>query len=475
VKRVTFGFATLLAVSILHADDWPMFGGRPDRNMVSPEKGLPTKWAKDGKSGVLWSAALGPITYGNPAVAGGRVFVGTNNEKPRDPTVKDDKGVLMCFSEKDGSFLWQALHDKLPKVEFDEDTPKIGVCSIPCVAGERVYYVSNRAELVCADVAGFADGENDGPYVAETRKGAQDADFVWILDMKKEFGLTLNQASASSPVVVDGRVFVITGQARGVGAEKIANPGAASFIAVDAATRQVLWKDASPGSHILEAQWASPGFGTVDGVAQVCFPGGDGWVYAFEPASGKLLWKFDGKRREERKPEGKHDNHNNYVSTPVYAGHRVIIGMGIDTDTTGAPGALYVLDARKRGDITEGGVLWSVVGKDYGKTISTAAVKDGLLYAAELAGYLHCFELETGKPVWKHDFLSTVWGSPMVADGKIYVQTGDGEVVVLQEGRVLKVVATNSLPKLGHGTVVPANGVLFVTGESTLYALKAAP
>lgn len=467
--------AILLAASLpVSADDWPMFGGRPDRNMVSGEKGLPSAWAKTGKEGVLWTAVLGTNTYGAPAVAGGRVFVGVNNDKPRDAAAKGDKGALYCFSEKDGAFLWQMLHEKLPGGVV-EDTPKIGVCSTPAVAGERVYYVSNRAELVCLDVAGFGDNENDGPFTGETRKGAQDADVVWILDMKKDLGVGVNQASGSSPLVADGRVFVHTGQAKHLETHKVLKPDAPSFIAVDAATGKLLWQDASPGAHIIEAQWASPAYGTVDGAAQVCFPGGDGWLYAFEPATGKLAWKFNGKANDKKKADGEWDNANNYVSTPVYAGHRVIVGMGVDTETPGKPGALLCIDARKKGDVTKDGALWTLAGDAFGRTISTVAVLDGLVYAVELTGLLNCVELETGKPVWQHDLLATTWGSPMVADGKIYVQTGDGEIVVLQAGREKKVLATNSLPGLGHGTPTPANGVLYVTGDSKLYAVKKAP
>ena len=471
MSKLTTASILLLACASLSADDWPMFGGRPDRNMVSGEKGLPEKWDKSGKKDVLWSAALGTQTYGGVAVAGGRVYIGTNNDKPRDAEAKGDKGVLMCFSEKDGSLLWQMLHEKLPG-GMVEDTPKIGVCSTPAVVGDRVYYVSNRGELVCLDAAGFGDNENDGPFAGETKKGATDADVVWILDFKKEHGVGLNQASGSSPLVADGKVFVMTGQSKHIETHKVLKPEAASFVAVDAATGKLLWQDASPGAHVIEAQWASPAYGTVDGAAQVCFPGGDGWLYAFEPATGKLIWKFNGKAGDKKKPDGEWESLNNYVSTPVYVGHRVIIGMGSDTESPGKPGALWCLDARKKGDVTKDAVLWSLTGDAFGRTISTVAAADGLVYAVELTGVLHALELETGKPVWNHDMLATTWGSPMLADGKIYVQTGDGEVLVLAAGREKKLLATNTLKGLAHGTPTAANGVLYVSGDNVLYALK---
>src|SRR4051794_24852946 len=77
-------------------DDWPMLGGRADRNMASVEKGLPVDWDEDGKVGgknIKWVADLGQVTYGSPVVSGGRVFIGTNND---DPAFKGKRGILKC-------------------------------------------------------------------------------------------------------------------------------------------------------------------------------------------------------------------------------------------------------------------------------------------------------------------------------------------------------------------------------------------
>jgi hypothetical protein len=82
--------------------EWPMWGGTPDRNMVSNMKGVPTTWDPAAKKNVKWIAELGSQTYGNPVVAGGVVYVGTNNEAMKDPNVKGDKGVLMAFKEDTG-------------------------------------------------------------------------------------------------------------------------------------------------------------------------------------------------------------------------------------------------------------------------------------------------------------------------------------------------------------------------------------
>ena len=88
-----------------------MWGGTPSRNMVSSENGLPDS-SDPGKTkpgseeidmattkNVKWVAKLGSQAYGNPTIAGGKVFVGTNNESPRDPKSRATTAMLMAFDE----------------------------------------------------------------------------------------------------------------------------------------------------------------------------------------------------------------------------------------------------------------------------------------------------------------------------------------------------------------------------------------
>ena len=94
--------AALASQVVTEGGDWPMWGGTPSRNMVSGEKGLPHEWNVETKKNVKWSAELGSESYGNPVVSNGMVFVGTNNENPRDPKQAGDRGVLMAFREATG-------------------------------------------------------------------------------------------------------------------------------------------------------------------------------------------------------------------------------------------------------------------------------------------------------------------------------------------------------------------------------------
>jgi PQQ-like domain len=165
----------------MHA--WPMFGGTPARNMVNEiDKDIPITWsgAAGKEKNIKWSADLGSKAYGGPTISGGHIYVGTNNEHPRNPGIKGDKGVLMCFNEADGQFLWQSVHDMLTGGRVN-DWEYEGIASSPAVEGDRLWYVSNRCELICASTAGLAAGNKgvtDEKYNSKT-----DADIIWRLDM----------------------------------------------------------------------------------------------------------------------------------------------------------------------------------------------------------------------------------------------------------------------------------------------------
>jgi outer membrane protein assembly factor BamB len=466
VLPVLVVFAVVLAVAPLSSQDWPMWGGTPQRNMAAPAGPLPASWDVSAKTNIKWKAEAGSTSYGNPVVADGKVFLGTNNDRPRNPAVTGDKGVLMCFRESDGGFLWQAVSEKL-ETGMENDWPEQGVCSSPAVEGKRLYYVTNRAELVCLDTEGFVDGENDGPYQDEKLKGPTDADIVWKLDMIKELGVFPHNMANSSPTVWEDLVFVGTSNGRTENHEKIPAPKAPSFLVVNKTTGKVAWQDASPGENILHGQWSSPGLGLVDGTMQAFFPGGDGWLYGFNARTGEKLWWFDLNPKGSVWPKTKNDG----ISTPVFHDGRVYMSVGQDPESGEGVGHTYAIDPRKRGDITETGRIWQY--DKVRRSISTVAIADGLLYISDFSGFLHCVDAATGAPYWTFDVLAAVWGSPLVGDGKVYLGDEDGDVIVLQAGKTMKKLAEINMGNAVYGTPVPANGVLYIMTRSDLYAITA--
>jgi outer membrane protein assembly factor BamB len=370
----------------------------------------------------------------------------------------------MCFRESDGKFLWQAVSDKLES-GFENDWPDQGVCSSPAVEGKRLYYLTNRGEFVCLDTEGFIDGKNDGPLQDEIHKGPTDADIVWKLDMMKELGVLPHNMTSSSPLIWEDLVFAVTSNGRDAEGDKLPAPKAPSFIAVNKNTGKVAWQDISPGDGILHGQWTSPALGVVDGVQQVFFPGGDGWLYGFDARTGEKLWKFDLNPKAAVWPKTR----NYGLSTPVFSGGKVFMSVGQDPDGGQGVGHAYCIDPANRGDITESGRVWQY--DKINRSISTAAVADGLVYISDFRGILHCLDAGTGKPYWTFDMLAPVWGSPLVADGKVYVGDQDGDVAILKTGKEMAKVAEIDMGNAVCSTPVPANGVLYIMTNSQLYAI----
>ena len=445
--------------------EWAMWGGSPDRNMVSDAMGLPTSWdVKTGRN-IKWVAALGSQSYGNPVIAGGVVLIGTNNEALRDPKQPGDRGVVMAFRESNGEFLWQATFEKLSSGRAN-DWPFQGIASSPLVIGETAYFVSNRGVVLAVDIHGFRDKENDGPFTGEKLTGNTDVDVLWQFDMMEEVGAFPHNLANSSPVAFENLVYVSTGNGQDESHVNIPSPRAPAIIAIDRTSGKLVWEDASPGDRILHGQWSTPAVGTIGGVAQVVHGQGDGWVRGYEAKSGKKLWEFDTNPKDAVWPKTR----NEVIATPVIYENVVYIANGQDPEHGEGVGHLYAIDATRRGDITTTGRLWHY--DKIRRSISTASIKDGVIYYPDFSGFLHCLDLKTGTPIWTHDMFAAMWSSPMIADGKVYLGDEDGDVVVFQHGREKKILAENLMPSSVYSTVVTANGVMYLMTRNELFAIQ---
>jgi hypothetical protein len=373
----------------------------------------------------------------------------------------------MAFRESDGEFLWQHTSEKLPAGRVN-DWPYQGVASSPLVEGDRLYYVSNRAELICLDSQGFTDGENDGPFTGETLKGPKDADVIWKFDMMEEVGAFPHNLANSSPVSYGDLVYVSTSNGHDESHVHIPSPKAPAIIAVNKKTGKLVWEDNSVGERILHGQWSSPAVGKVGDTVQVVIGQGDGWVRGFEALTGKKLWEFDLNPKDSVWPKTR----NEVISTPIIVENVVYIANGQDPEHGEGVGHLYAIDATKRGDITESGRIWHY--DKIRRSISTGALHEGILYYADFSGFLHALDARTGKPYWVHDMLAAIWGSPYVVDGKVYLGDEDGDVVILKTGREKSVIAEINMGSSVYCTPVAANNTLYIVNRNQLFAIRGA-
>ena len=501
--------------------------------LIPQQLPLPNDWDFETGRNVKWIAPLGSQTIATPKVHQGRVFIGTNNGHGYDPTLpsKVDLGVMVCFDAENGKFLWQHANRKLEEGR-SQDWPLQGVTSQPYTDKDRLWYVSNRCEVVCLDTEGFYDGKNDG-VTSEVKTGDKDADVVWKVDMRKRFGVRPHNMSHCNVVVDESRVYVKTSNGVDQAHLDMPAPNAPSFVVLDRVTGETVWTDNTP-KHISHGSWGSPTLAYIAGKRQILFPGGDGWLYSFKPAGdGKgnsvLLWKFDCNPKTSRAILGGRGTRNNLLTAPTVHNDRVFITMGQDPEHSEGLSHVWCISPRnllgdisptlvKRGPNSQidgpdflhcdpingdveipnpsSGMVWRYDGFDsngdgkidetdvpmMNRSLSEVKIRNDFAYVNDASGILHCLDAATGKYVWHFDLQSSLWNSPLVTDDRIYVGNEDGEVVMFatetppDTSLPVKLKAIN-VPNFSsvYATPVAYKGVLFLVSRNQLIAIEQEP
>jgi outer membrane protein assembly factor BamB len=474
--------------------------------MVSAEKGMPERFDPGKRNlktdeidlppagGVRWVARLGGRTYGTPAVAGGKVFVGTNNDNPRDPRTTEDRGVLMCFDERTGRFLWQLSVPKLRHIVM-ADVYGTGLTGTPSIEGNRVYLVTNRGEAMGLDAGGMANG-NDGPFTGEATllaekggpplaPGPREADILWTFDTVGRLGVSPHDSLTAAPLILGDLLYVTTGNGINGTHTAIANPRAPNLLVFNKQTGELLARDDfGVGDDIVHGQWSAPSLGEVNGKTLVFWAAGNGCLYASEPPDPKAVarppvglkyvWKFHGDpmaQTQDTVPVVHKVGSPTYkvTATPVFYKGRIYLPFTQEPFHGTKEGWLLCVDASGKGDVTRRALVWSY--DKIGPTSSTVSIWDGLVFAAGFDGRLHCLDAETGRPYWVHEAGREIWGSTLAADGKVYVGNTKGDFWILAAAKDLKVLARIRMPDTLHCTPVAANGTLFVATKQYLFAV----
>ncbi|MCZ6836455.1 MAG: PQQ-binding-like beta-propeller repeat protein [Planctomycetota bacterium] len=493
--------------------DWPMWGHSTSRNMYNPNSGSLTidfypgdfigasdEIDPETSTNVKWIAKLGSQSYGNATIADGRVYVGTNNDAPRFDKYKGDRCVLNCFDEETGELIWQINFPKLGTGKVS-DWEFLGICSSPAVEGDRVYFVSNLCQVICADVNGMADG-NDGPFQDEAmlfgakikvgppvELGPKDGDIIWTLNMIDECGVFPHNITSSAVLVADDKLWVTTSNGVDYGHVETPAPFAPCLIQVDKKTGKLLGEESSGLSErIFHCNWTSPTWFETDDSKLGIFGGPDGWVYGFRPdpkenEEGYAIldeaFRFDANPAIYRERDGKPVRYvtvagpSEVIATPVVYKNRVYVPIGQDPEHGEGAGNLVCIDPTKTGNSTESGMVWQF--DQINRSVSTPSIVDDLVYVADYSGFVYCLDADTGELYWKHDTMSHIWGSTLVADGKVFIGNEDGYLTILKTGKEKELLGEIDMMSPIYSSPVAANGVLYVQTHTHLFAIKETP
>jgi outer membrane protein assembly factor BamB len=356
----------------------------------------------------------------------------------------------MAFQASDGKFLWQDLSPRVERGLREFLLPS--TTSTPHVEGNRLYYVTAECQLRCLD----------------TETGS----VVWELDMCGRLGVFPHEATNSEVLALGDLLLVSTSNGQNEGHNRVPSPRAPSLIAVDKRSGDVVWRAIGAGGQVLHGQWSSPVAANVNGRIQVLFGGGDGWLRAYDAASGHEVWRFDGNPKDARwLPRPSVLSRSAIIASPVFADGRVFVAMGLSPGHDDGPSLIHAISPNGQGDVTGSRLLWS--SRSVGRVIGTPIAKDGLLYVGDLGGTIHCLDAATGAEVWKHDTLDAIWGSLLLAGDRLYVGNAGGTMTVLRAGRQKQLLAEIDMGAALYSPPAVVGDALYLATANRLYLIAA--
>ncbi len=451
-----FSIVPLLFLGWICSVNAEQMGANGHRNQVLEAADLPASLSEDN---LLWQMEIKcKHVYQQPVFVGDKLLIGADGkawEPPADDLGSQSKSVMICLDKETGEKLWQ-----LSVGTKGHWWTVHGNCSVPWVDedGKRAWVVSAVGDLLCIDLAGQADG-NDGPYQDEAElMGIREltpkhGDILWRYPFAQIHKIQAHDAFSSDPLIIGDLVIFATGHAKGrlptpawtkpKDREKWKFEKKPNLIALNKNTGELVATDDVEIEQVFHGQWSSPSLVQFpDQPPLIVWGSGYGILYGFLlPEEGsqtfRKVWECDLNTAEQRaEPFPDHGTPSteknqgplHVIARPVIYQNKIYVATGRDHYYTGriaggrigTTGYLYCIDPWGQGDITETHVLWRK--PLYASQCSVSITDDGLLFIASGAGFLHCFDAQTGQEYWVEDLGHDVTcRSQVVADGKIYV------------------------------------------------------
>lgn len=406
--------AALLCFSpVLRAENWPAWRG-PEGQGHSTAKSLPLKWSKT--ENIKWQVPLTEPGNSTPVVWGDKIFLTQAN---KGGSVRG----IRCFDRANGKELWK--HD-IMYAEPERNWNASWYCNAsPVVDGERVIVTYGSAGMYCYDF---------------------DGKVLWKrTDLGKwEHGF----GNGSSPVLYGDTVIQWCGPNEGKGRNFL--------LAANKKTGETVWEhDEKYGS------WSTPLLTKVKGQDQLLLAMSadvkgapedkTGFLKGFDPKTGKELWRCQGI--------------NSFVYTSPLASKDIAVQMA------GFGGSALAVKLGGSGDITKDR-LW--LHPSNIQRVGSGAIVGDHVYIVEENGTPHCYELATGKEVWKVEKRpggGSTWSSMLVAAGRLYVQCHNGDTLVFAASPKYELLAINRLGEGTYASFAVSNGEVFTRTTKTLWCI----
>jgi len=441
LRTAAFSIVILMTTqaSPLFGQNWANWRG-PEQSGVSRETGLVDSFnlgAEGKEENILWTSDIGGRS--TPIIMNGRVYLNCRTEHDvNDPNEVINAGEqVVCWDAASGEVLWR---DVFNVFQTDIAAPRVGWASM-CGDEEtgNVYVHSVSGMFKCYQ---------------------PDGTIVWEHSLLEKFGKLSGYGGRTQTPIIDEDRVIVSFLAANWGDTK--GPGPKHFYyAFDKKTGELEWASA-PGEAPKDTNYSVPIVTVIDGQRLLIGGNGDGHVYAMQARTGKKVWQFKMSKR-------------GLNTTPVVNGKYIYIAHGEDNIDNTEFGRIQCIDASGSGDITESGSVWRKDGIKAGYT--ACLYKDGILYITSDTGKIYAFDGEDGTELWEHSIGTVGKGSPIWADGKLYVMEVNGRIHVLKPSREkceelcsVELVARdgNGMDEI-YGSPAVSNGrVYFVTRDRTI-------
>jgi len=373
-----FWIAGLIWAASACGGDWAAWRG-PYQNGVSLETGF-TNSTKD----ILWRIPVGGRS--TPVIFNGRIFA--INLSGKGVTEQEQ---VIALDTATGQEIW---HYRFNCFHTDVPNSRVGWSSLAVDPETGNVYANGVQGLVlCLD-----------------RNGK----LLWSKSTTELYGRVSGYGGRTYTPIIDEERVVVAFNNSSFGSQA---PGAHRFLALDKKTGEILWWG-TPGGRPEDPTYSSPVVAVIGGQRLVIAGNADGYLYALKAHTGEKAWAYQTSRR-------------GLNASPVVDNYRVYITHSEENYDTTEMGRVVCLDGRGHGDITKTGELWRCDGIDAG--FASPLLHGGRLYVMTNSGRLFCFDAKSGKKCWKFKAGRIGKGSPVWADGKIYLTTADGTFVILED------------------------------------------
>ena len=406
-------FVVLVLTGVAHAENWPQWRG-PNLNGLSYEKNLPSKWTTE--ENIIWKLALPGVSGSTPIVWGDLIFLSV---------AEGDNLALWCVNRKKGEVIWKkplgAGNVKMRKGNMSSPSP--------VTDGKNVFVMTGT-----------------GIFKGFDFKGNE----LWSREIQKDYGeFGMNHGYASSPLLLDDALYVQV-----LHGMKTDDPS--YVLRIDKKTGKTVWKVERTSAAIRESpdSYTTPGLLRYGKTVEIVITGAD-CVTGHDPANGKELWRANGL---------------NPTNDPFY---RIVASPVIFNDIVYVPTRvkpLIALKAGGRGDITSSHVLWSTPN---GPDVPTPVTDGQYFYVVNDKGIVYCLNAKTGQEIYGQQRIKpgSYSGSPVLADGKIYITSEEGLTTVIKAGPKFEVLAENALNDYCLSSPAISDGQIFIRTGGQLYCI----